>query len=898
VTRVGAAGRARIVSALIAVGALIALLAIGPIRHARAADTDGVDQITGNGETASAVTLSWSQGIVGADNTTVVKPRDPNSRLKFMYDDFKDLRVTVGQTENLVHQAVKVSWSGGKPTSGQFQGDFLQIMQCYGDAATGPDPEGCEYGSSGMLPSGVVNGSIGSRTGNICESGSPPSTDHPPGTADGSAASNGCDTAEPATPDHLDPAPGGSLFSYSVPFAPVGTADKAYGGKTTEFYDEFTTNEVQEANTGSDGTGQQFFQALTSTEAPGLGCGAPESGGTPRSCWLVIVPRGEYMANGHKINTQETSSTNFLNDSPLGASNWAQRIQVHLDFALTRTNCPIGSAEERQTIGTELVSRAVFSWQLALNAAAKCKTLYGYSAVPESTNTTQFASGGAPGLAFTTIPIGSEGGRINGGGDDTAGLPPIVYAPVTASAVTMGFNINLNTGNIATPVKLTPRLMAKALTQSYKFDLADFDNSHPGPTWAKNNPTSILKDPEFNRLNPNVPTSTGSGNPVAPLLTEDRSAVNQQVWAWIQSDQAARDWLNGEPDEDGMVVNPHYKDLKLQVPPASDSYPRADPTCFDYGTSTGSPPKEEIKCTLDLLPYVNNLDDAAIHVRSANNNEGATWDNLKLAPDGSAGWWGNGGVEPAGRIFMWAVTDTASLANYGLVPADLCDASGSHCVSASTASVSTALATAKPDPKGLLHVDPASPGSGGYPLVDVSYAAVRTDQDATALTDYASLIDYAADHGQSAGVDPGQLPHGYLPLPDALRNQAKAVAATLRADAHPTAPATAPANPPAAAAQQSPGGQPPSGFSGGGGNSSGTVASGRPSGAATNRSTPITPSPAASSQAPAELAAKATPRTPPGAVRWALLVVLIAGLAGASSRPLTKLISVLREMRQ
>jgi hypothetical protein len=905
--RAGTASRARLLSALVAVGALTALIAIGPISpigpisQASAAPPTGVDQITGNGQTASAVTVSWSQGILGADNTTVVKPRDPSSPLAFMYDDFKNLKVTVGQTQDLVHQAVKVTWSGGTRTAGQFQGDFLQMMQCYGDAATGPDPQGCQYGSAGLLPSGVVNANIGARTGNICAPGSTPSATSPPGTADGSAANNGCDTVEPADPADLQP--GGSPFSYSVPFVPVGTTDKIYG-QVTQYYDQFNTNEVQEANTGADGTGQQFFQTLTSTEAPGLGCGDLESNGRPRDCWLVIVPRGEYMANGFKINPQETSSINFLNDSPLGASNWAQRIQVHLGFARTPTNCQIGSAQERQTIGTELVSRAVFSWQLALNAAANCKTIYGYEAVPEATDTAQLSSDRGVGLAFITIPIGSEAARLNGGAGHGTG-PPVIYAPVAASAITLGFDINLSTGYIATPVKLTPRLLAKALTQSYKFDLADFDNSHSGPAWAKNNPTSILKDPEFNKLNPNVPTSTASGNPVAPLLTEDHSAINQQIWAWIQSDRAARSWLGGKPDENGMVVNPNYQALKLATPPAIDSYPRADPTCFDYGTSTGSPPKHEVKCALDLLPYVNNLDDGAVHVRAANNTEGATWDNLKLAPDGSAGWWGNGGVEPAGRVFMWAPTDSASLANYGLVPADLCDATGRHCVSADTSSVSTALATAKPDATGLLHVNPASPGNGGYPLVDVTYAAVRKDQAAAARNDYAALIDYAAGPGQTAGVDPGQLPHGYLPLPAALRNQAKAAAETLRAGTRPTSPATAGGTGSSGTQQAPPGsvqpaGKPPSGSpSSGGANPGGSsTPSGSPAPASARPSAANRPSPDVSGPAAAELAARATPRTPPGAVRWALLAVVLAGLAGVSHRPISKLISRLREMRR
>src|SRR5262249_6901417 len=154
---------------------------------------------------------------------------------------------------------------------------------------------------------------------NLCVPGSAPSSTNPPGTADGSAPNNGCDTAEPADPTHLQP--GGSTNSYSVPFVPVGTTSKVYGA-ATDYYDQFNSNEIQEANTGADGTGQQFFQTLTATEAPGLGCGQVGSGGSARGCWLVIVPRGEYMANGNKINPQEASSINFLNDSPLGASNW------------------------------------------------------------------------------------------------------------------------------------------------------------------------------------------------------------------------------------------------------------------------------------------------------------------------------------------------------------------------------------------------------------------------------------------------------------------------------------------------------------------------------------------------------------------------------------------------
>ena len=136
---------------------------------------------------------------------------------------------------------------------------------------------------------------------------------------------------------------------------------------TNQYFNEFNTNEVQAAVTSSDGTGQLQFETLTGTEAPGLGCGELESNGQPRNCWLVIVPRGEYEPNGFQINPNITAGTaGFLDSSPLSASNWAMRIQIHLDYAPLKAFCPIGT-KEIETVGTQVIARAVQSWQLALN---------------------------------------------------------------------------------------------------------------------------------------------------------------------------------------------------------------------------------------------------------------------------------------------------------------------------------------------------------------------------------------------------------------------------------------------------------------------------------------------------------------------------------------------------
>jgi hypothetical protein len=796
---------------LVAVAASLAALSLPGA--ARADTSTGYDQMTGVGSTASAVTVNWTSGLLDNTNTPITGTTGPGSNadrtnqsspLWFMYQDFQALSVTVSQTQDIGHQGITVSWNW-VPTvepGGQVFGDFLQMMECYGDASTGPTPEQCEYGSAGLLPNGAAAG-LASRTGNLCTPGSTPSTTNPPGPLDGLSPSQGCDTEEPSDPSHMAPCPGDfcNPDTFDIPFDPVTDTNQSqldYAEGDTTYYNKFNTDEVQEAVSNSAGVGQLQFETLTGIQAPGLGCGQAETGNSPRGCWLVIVPRGEYEPNGFdKIN--KTTGTEFsLASSPLSATNWAQRIQIHLDFSPVGSFCPPGTTEI-QTFGTQVVTRAMQSWQLALNQAANCKTVYAYSAVPETQSTLNLTAGGDVGLAFTTIPIGSEATRS--GGSPPSDLPTILYAPVAIAALDFGFNIDIGvgtaTGRVTTPVKLTPLLLAKALTQSYKEDLPDYypaggvngagDVKYPGPSWAQANPDNISADPTFQALNPEVP-STSLG-PLAPLLTEDHSALNQQIWQWVQSSSAATAWLGGTPDaSDGnMQVDPDYQSLNLGTPPAIDSFPRAYSTCLDLGQTTTTPPKEEQKCSLDLLPYTDNYDSAAAAVLGANDpDENGPWDNTAIAPDDSVGWWDEEGVEPIGRIWMWAADDTPDLAAYGLIPAQLCNDSGSTCISPSTTTVAAAVSSAKADSAGLLEVDPANPGSGGYPLTQIVYAAVATNQSAAALSEYANLISYAATTGQTTGTAPGDLPPGYLPLPSSLVTQAQSVVSQLQALASPS----------------------------------------------------------------------------------------------------------------
>jgi hypothetical protein len=932
--------RIRRSGALAAVAALAALAVIGPPASPRAAAATGssFDQITGAGSSSSAVTATWKQGLLDTSNQPITtgSPASelaPNADrtsgagpLSFMYSDFQNLSVTVSQTQDLANQGITVSWTGGEPTNlagGEVGDNYLQMMECYGDSSSGPSPQDCEYGTQSQL--GSENGpfSADSRNGYLCAAGATADPANPPRSMDGSSPLNGCDPQEPAqgaSPPDVDPnaATDGFEDQYAIPFVPVdgcgappASGCPAYGlAETNAYFNSFNSNEVEGAITGSDGTGEVQFQTLTSTAAPGLGCGEPDpSTNQPRNCWLVIVPRGTFEPNGQPVNSSGAALGGALVASPLSASNWAMRIQVHLGYAAEAVSCPIGT-KETETVGTQLIARAMQSWQLALNQAATCNRIFGYSAVTEAESTTQLddTTGSGVGLAFTTIPIGSEAAR-DGTPPPPNPLPNILYAPVAVTATSFGFNINNTNGLYTTSVNLSPELAAKALTQVYESDIPDyFPNATAGvgianpvndfgPPWAGPTGNSILNlsfDGQFIKANPDP--SGGSTNsiwsnptqaPLAPMLTEDHSAVNQQIWAWIQGDQGASAWLNDGTKDNAnfqtLAVDPDYEALQLGTPPAIDSFPRAYSTCLDEGPdtpSTGSQVKEVTRCSLDLLPYINNYAQAASNILTGIDPVVTTWDAQAPAPDGSSGWWVVQPPQPLGARWIWGISDTADLAADGLIDARLCNDAGTSCVGPSTASLTAAVNSAKPDSSGLLQVNPASPGAGGYPMTQVVYAAVPTNQPATALNDYADLIAFAAGAGQTPGAASGDLPPGYLPLPASLQTQAMAVVAQLRASASPSPSAS----------------------------STGSATSQAPTGTGTTSLTPSGSAGALSSATPAagpsfkppsaQLSSARTPRQPVGAIRWLLLAVVIAGVACAVSGTVLRSDGVVRWLRR
>jgi hypothetical protein len=642
---------------------------------------------------------------------------------------FAGLEITVSQTRNLIDQVVPITWKGGArtaPGSGQFAINYLQIMQCWGDDSDGPSREQCQYGGlTGDLRGGAFTASR--------------------------QVSYGSSLVDPE--ETLKP-PAGTFKQAFVPFRSV--TGKTEDGSISEFFDANTTNEVPYAVSREDGTGQDFFPVQTVRDAPGLGCGEPvtRSGKTTgRSCWLVIVPRNDREVDG-SVRTITTS--NQLASSPLSASNWKHRIVFPLEFEPLGQPCPLGR-EERLTVGQENVAEAIVRWQPAL--CADGGPVYGYSQVSDDGARRQLV-GNDPTLSFISQPVPSA---------DRDPDNPVLYAPVAVSGIGIGFNVESQSpfrappeikardGQRITDMTLTPRLVAKLITQSYS-RAADID----APS-VQGNPSDLTQDPEFKALNPQFDDLRLS-LPEA-LLPAGRSDVAELLWIWLEQDKDAREFLAGKADPWGMTLNATFKGTEV---PRND-YPKTETYCREY--LDGRPPL----CTLDAHPYVADMKDGAKSAARGDTQARSLWDPVAVPPA-----WKKGPAQPSGNRAILAITDTASAERFSLEMAKVKNASGAFVAPTATA-MGAAVKALKADPvTGVRAPNPSVKDSKAYPLTTITYAATApTRIDADARKDYARLLSYAAGPGQQLGVAPGQLPFGYAPLPANLVADTKAAAAAL-----------------------------------------------------------------------------------------------------------------------
>ena len=707
---------------------------------------------------------------------------------------FADVKFTVNQTRDLTNQAISISWTGAAPTKqgpGRFGSNFMQIMQCWGDddgtnvEDPGPSPERCEFGASTAVATGVNQGAYPNLY----------STTRVISRQDWANYDANVGTLEPKTGDVWRPfkAVDGTAVGVHVnpSFNPTNP-DSSYW--LNPYFNRVTSNEIPAAVTGPDGSGSELFTMNTGLEAPGLGCGqrlVPAGGGatfTPK-CWLVIVPRADPTTEDQGTPFSTTPDFVGVATSPLADAAWANRIAIPLDFRSVDSPCSL-DADARRVVGSELIGLAMSSWQPSLCSDPGAPPFV-YATTPDLVARQQIASPtpGSPGMAVVSKPLDASQA------DPTK---PTVYAPLTLSGIVIGLNVERVvlsdapaaeaelSGIRVANVNLTPRLVAKLLTQSYGG--ATFIFASPPYDWVAKNPTDIFKDPDFLRFNPEfgmlrAGAPKNAAGLTMPALNADTA---RQVWEWIFADPEAKGWLDGRPDEWGMRVNPVYATavsanstgVAFAADGAPDNYPKADPYCYRaQALPNGVVPLP--LCGTDWMPYVNSFRDAAKNSRAGDDGAKTAANPFAVSADQT---WKREEPQALGRRTMFAITDSASASIYGLQQAKLSRAGDngddrSFIAPDPAALVKGAQAMKPASDPGVLEADPAVDAPGAYPLAALAYGAVRPlSLDDSSRADYASFIRYAVGAGQEPGVQQGQLPPGYAPLPTTLVVEANAVA--------------------------------------------------------------------------------------------------------------------------
>lgn len=778
----------RVVVAALAAAGLLAQLAVAPTVSAQAAPA-----VTA---TDSSITIKWQ----GDDSraSSAQPTRDPSSP---HFNEMKNITVTVSQTEDIIDQAVRVEIAGFAGTrAGGIEvvngANFVQAMQCWGEDPNAADfVETCQWG--GRIPVVLGNSVYFDNNNRVSSVDYDPRVvtafDNPFRTVDGRVVSAKGKVVNGTTSN--------ALLSY---FGPS------------------TTNEVPVARIGSDGTGYFDFETQSSSQAPHLGCGTADH----LRCWLVIVPRGTKFGgdglgcsdlvdrNGDYYSYGET--TPIQGGSPVNpkCDYFDNRIVVPLDFTPTGVTCPPGSAEFRVS-GSQMMISAMSSWQPSL-----CQTVrstFSFATNPDSVARAQLLDtrSGSPELIYSGYPISS--GELQTADERTLlASTSLAYAPVAISSIVVAYNAEFANGRPGT-LNITPRLMAKLLTQSYTFTVPS-STADPARAVAHLSAQAQTyrywnQDPDFQRANPTNWRLFDQQYPAVVLPGPSGADGIKQVWRWILADADAVAFLNGQADPDGMTINPYYLpktpdntitwfyDDQMNYLPDGverivgevgidggpfrisstplDTFPKDDGSVLPYQVSpTNGLTRFD---SIQFAPYAPDYLSAARQAFRGDPNSKTFWDATKLQDDGSSGAWVSTGVQDAGSRFMIAVTDSANAARYGLTTAGVTPANATAPVTSTSASMSAALAALAPTTlDSVLQVNPANVGAGAYPLTMVTYAGVNLSKStSTSRSTIANMLQQVATTGQVSGTAIGELPVGYLPLTSTLTDQTKAAAQTI-----------------------------------------------------------------------------------------------------------------------
>lgn len=847
----------------------------------------------------SDITVNWS------NPDPAVKEFQPSRDLPGLFadgsrSDFRDLAITVSQTRDVIDQSVRVSVKGFTGTKSRFNvatnaQNFIQAMQCWGDPKDKDFRQTCQWGGR-YSGNGVGNTLYKDNILRVAEQDIDPQT--PTDVDNPFFRFSDAKKEEPVSGKKIIDSKGVQQYPILQVFGPT------------------TTNEVSSARVGSDGTSFFDFETQSNNQAPHLGCGIAEH----LRCWLVIVPRGShYGGRGAECSnfvdprTLLTYSYGAANASQVGSpinpgcDYWDNRLVVPLDFAPVAVRCPAGSAEVRLS-GSQLMVGAMSSWQPDL--CKNVKSTFSFSTTADSIARAGLidSKGSSPQLIYTSFPVSS--GELQSPDErELLAKATISYTPVGISAVSVAFIAEFANGREES-LALSPRIMAKLLTQSYPFTVPA-NTSETVKNVAHLSATAktynyLAKDPDFRALNPNF-AKFDQNNPSIVLPGPGGADAIRQVWRWITADKDAVDFLNGKPDPQGMTVNPYYLPRGTPASAASpgstilsylnDQKEYVDPPVprdvgqTEPGSSTPQKlsesnldyfPKDDESLvplqlnaangevsrfdTIQFAPYSSDMLSGARQVFRGDTKSKTIWDAQKLNASNIPGDWVSSGIQLPGNKFMITITDSASAARYGLNSAALTTPNSGVTVKLDTDSMSAAMSALAPTSlDGVKQIDPAKVSAPGYPLTVVTYAGVNlTKTTPGSRTVFAAMLTQVTTAGQASGSGIGELPAGYLPLTSSLSESSASSIRAITTYTAPT-PAKAPSAPSAGGAYAT------DDFPGGAG------ANGQS--ADTNSDPSVTAG--ADPQSDARTASSSTGALPSSA----LVIALIIGLAGALFAP-------------
>jgi hypothetical protein len=510
---------------------------------------------------------------------------------------------------------------------------------------------------------------------------------------------------------------------------------------------------TQYAITTTAGTGQANIDIETGLENSFLGCDQKHP------CSLVVVPgQGGQPTNCNDhsgdialfgAGTALASNTFSLVPGSSGQCSWNDRIVIPLSFAPTPTGCPQRNAAF-SAAGSPMMADAMQQWLTGLCAGRHGMTVNYDPTLGEPTAVTNAVSK-ADDVALTTLPASADG--VSTGGR------PFVYAPIAVSAVSVAYWIDdITTGEQLGGLELNQRLMAKLLTTSYNPNVAckgvpPPDNCDIG---VEHNPFSLFYDPEFKALDPAIAAAvqplTSAQPDIAPTVMSGPSDMTWTMTRWIGADPDATSFLAGTFDPYGTHVNTYYLGLKYP----SNTFQVQDPTLLW---------SNEYQPVFGLAKAVNYQavsQDSGANVQSTNPNG-----TIIYTKDPA---------QPVGDRALIALVDQGDAALDHFPTAAIRNAAGDY-VHPSNAHMAAALSHMSSDGSGTLQVNLANKDPKAYPLTMVIYAMAPTSGLSHAkAAAVARFLDFAAGAGQTPGVQPGQLPAGYLPLPASMRARTRKLA--------------------------------------------------------------------------------------------------------------------------